>query len=39
MQDNGSDVQYSLDMVRDNVLQSDVHIDKVLYYYLYKHKV
>lgn len=38
-QDNGSDVHYSLDMVRDNVLQSDVHIDKVLYYYLYKHKV
>ena len=36
--DSGSDVHYSLDMVRDNTLKTDYHIDKVLYYYLYKHK-
>lgn len=36
--DNGSDVHYSLDMVRDETLKSDYHIDKVLYYYLYKTK-
>lgn len=36
--DNGSDVHYSLDMVRDKTLQTFVHIDKVLYYYKYTNK-
>ncbi|MGV8130703.1 MAG: hypothetical protein ACP5N7_01210 [Candidatus Pacearchaeota archaeon] len=36
--DNGSDVHYSFDMVRDKTLETFVHIDKVLYYYKYKNK-
>lgn len=36
--DNGSDVHYSLDMVRDKTLKTFFHIDKVLYYYKYKNK-
>ena len=36
--DNGSDVHYSLDMVRDKTLKTSVHIDKSLYNYKYKNK-
>jgi hypothetical protein len=36
--DNGSDVHYSLDMVRDKTLQTFHHIDKVLYYYKFSNK-
>ena len=36
--DNGTDVQFSREIVEAESIQSAAHIDKVLYYYLYNHK-